>query len=161
MYLGVRPSERKKEKESLREAIEKDYNLLMYDIKKVLTSVNMNELKFLEFKKIPGSGMDKNKKYLAYYLAYFSLLRKYSSYLIPFCMDSFIKNEITGETAREMFEAIEKYFFDINNQSFFSIVSENLKHLEGRDSYKKIEVDGKLLLKSKYDEISLEFKFEG
>ncbi|WP_139995536.1 hypothetical protein [Kurthia sp. Dielmo] len=120
----------------------------------------MNELKFLDFKKISGSGMDKNKKYLAYYLVYFSLLRKSSSYMIPFCMDSFIKNEITGETAREMFEAIEKYFFDTNNQSFFSIVSENLKHLEHEDNYNKIEIDGKLLSKDKYDDIALKIKFD-
>ncbi|WP_281203179.1 hypothetical protein [Cytobacillus kochii] len=153
-------SELKKKKEGLREDIEKNYNILVYEIKKVLTSVNMNELKFLDFKKISGSGMDKNKKYLAYYLVYFSLLRKFSSYVIPFCMDSFIKNEITGETAKEMFKAIEKYFFDTNNQSFFSIVSENLKHLEREDSYKKIKVDGKLLSKDKYDEIALKFKFD-
>jgi len=133
---------------------------LVFEIKKVLTSVNMNELKFLDFKKISGSGMDKNKKYLAYYLVYFSLLRKSSSYMFPFCMDSFIKNEITGETAREMFEAIEKYFFDTNNQSFFSIVSENLKHLEYEDNYNKIEIDGKLLSKDKYDDIALKIKFD-
>lgn len=150
----------KKEKESLNEDIEKDYNILVFEIKKVLTSVNMNELKFLDFKKISGSGMDKNKKYLAYYLVYFSLLRKSSSYMFPFCMDSFIKNEITGETAREMFEAIEKYFFDTNNQSFFSIVSENLKHLEYEDNYNKIEIDGKLLSKDKYDDIALKIKFD-
>ncbi|KQL43770.1 hypothetical protein AN962_05770 [Bacillus sp. FJAT-21955] len=159
----------KKEKESLREIIERDYTDLVFEIKKVLndlndtkldlSELNLDELKFLEFKKISGSGMDKNKKFLAYYLIYFSLLRKYSSYIIPFCMDSFIKNEITGETAKKMFEAIEKYFFD-TNQSFFSIVSENLKHLEFVDSYNKINVEGKLLVRDKYDEIALKFKFD-
>ena len=150
----------KKEKESSRETIEKEYNILLYEIKRILTDGNMEELKFLDFKKISGSGMDKNKKYLAYYLVYFSLLREYSSYTIPFCMDSFIKNEITGETAREMFGAIEKYFFNINNQSFFSIVTENLKHLKREDTYNKVEVYGKLLSKDKYNDISMNFEFD-
>ncbi len=150
----------KKEKKSLKEIIEQNYINLVCEIKEVLTDINLVELKFLDFKKISGSGMDKNKKYLAYYLIYFSLLRKSSSYTIPFCMDSFIKNEITGQTAKKMFKAIEKYFFDTNNQSFFSIVSENLKHLELVDSYNKIKVEGKLLAKDKYDEIALKFKFD-
>lgn len=158
--LRKKINELKKEKESSREAIEKKYNILLNELKRILTDGNMEELKFLDFKKISGSGMDKNKKYLAYYLVYFSLLREYSAYTIPFCMDSFIKNEITGETARKMFGAIEKYFFYIDNQSFFSIITENLKHLKLEDSYNKIEVNGKILSKDKYNDISMKFEFD-
>ena len=76
-------------------------------------------------------------------------------------MDSFIRNEISGKSAQEMFEAIEKYFFDDNNQSFFLIVSDNnLKHLKNENNYSKIQVHGKLLSKDKYDEIALKFKFD-
>ncbi|UTH01168.1 hypothetical protein KFV04_01505 [Macrococcoides canis] len=59
-----------------------------------------------------------------------------------------------------MFGAIEKYFFDNDNQSFFSIVSENLKHFENIEEFNQIEVNGKLLLKENYDKVSLRFHFE-
>lgn len=147
----------KKEKLQLTEVIKKDYDFFVSEIKKTMTDIDLNELEFLEFKKIPGSGMDKNKKYLAYYLVYFSLLRKYSSYMVPFCMDSFIKNEITEDTSQLMFRAIEKHFFDNDNQSFFSIVKPNLKHFENMKQYNTIEVNGKLLSNQKYDEVSLKF----
>lgn len=149
-----------KEKKKLKESIEKDYEVQISKIKSSLTDINMNELKFLEFKKIVGSGMDKNKKYLAYYLVYFSLLKKYSSYKIPFCMDSFIKNEISGNNATEMFSAVENHFFDDKNQTFFSIVSENLKHFTRDGDHNKILVSGKLLSKEAYDTVSLKFNFE-
>ncbi|PID05016.1 MULTISPECIES: hypothetical protein [unclassified Sporosarcina] len=149
-----------KEKQELRDSIENEYNNLVSKIKDVLTGTDLNELQFLDFKKIVGSGMDKNKKFLAYYLIYFNLLRQKGTYEFPFCMDSFIKNEISGDNATEMFNAIETYFFEENKQTFFSIVSENLKHLNAKESYNKVEVDGKLLLKEKYDEISKRFVFK-
>ncbi|QWI48171.1 MULTISPECIES: hypothetical protein [Bacillus cereus group] len=148
------------EKQELRTSIEKDFDVLISKLKGSLTGININELKFLDFKKIAGSGMDKNKKYLAYYLVYFNLLEKYSSYRIPFCMDSFIKNEISGDNANEMFSAIEEYFFSNDNQTFFSIVSENLRHLKHEKKYNKIEVDGKLLSKDMYTEISSKLTFK-
>lgn len=150
----------KKEKKVLRTTIENRYKELIISMKTIFSKTNLNELDFLKFKKIDGSGIDKNKKYLAYYLIYFNLLKEYGAYSIPFCMDSFIKNEISGANAVEMFGAIEKYFLDNDNQSFFSIVSENLKHFNNTDEFNQIEVDGKLLLKENYDEISLQFNFE-
>ncbi|AYJ46995.1 hypothetical protein D8N35_17630 (plasmid) [Enterococcus casseliflavus] len=59
-----------------------------------------------------------------------------------------------------MFGAIEKFFFDKNKQTFFSVISENLKHFNNTVSYHQIDVNGKLLLKEKYDEISLDFHFD-
>ncbi|MBC2242863.1 hypothetical protein HCB25_02220 [Listeria booriae] len=152
--------ELKSEKRELRMSLEKDYDIQISHVKSILTGVNLNELKFLEFKKIEGSGMNKNKKYLAYYLVYFNLVKKYGSYKIPFCIDSFIKNEIAGDNAIEMFGAVENYFFDDNIQSFFSIVSDNLKHLKHEKDYNKVVVSGKLLSKDRYDDISLKFNFE-
>lgn len=142
------------QKKELRTSIKKDYDLSISNIKNVLTGINMNELEFLQFKKIKGSGMDKNKKFLAYYLVYFELLKQYSCYNIPFCIDSFIKNEIAGDNAIEMFGAIEKFFFTENKQSFFSIVSDNIKHLKFKEDYNEVLVEGKLLSKDMYEEIS-------
>lgn len=59
-----------------------------------------------------------------------------------------------------MFGAIENYFFDSDSQTFFSIVSENLKYFTNTDGYNQIEVNGKFLLKEYYDEISLKFHFD-
>lgn len=149
-----------REKKDLKTSIENKYNELLIEMKTIFSKTNLNELEFLNFKKIDGSGMDKNKKYLAYYLVYFNLLKKYGTYKIPFCMDSFIKNEISDDNAVEMFGAIKNYFFDSENQVFFSIVSENLKHFTSIDDYNQIEVNGKLLLKEYYDKISLKFHFD-
>ncbi|WBF52615.1 hypothetical protein [Macrococcoides canis] len=158
--LRKRLTKLNKEKKDLRKTIETRYSELITNMKTIFSKTNLNELDFLKFKKIDGSGIDKNKKYLAYYLIYFNLLREYGKYTIPFCMDSFIKNEISGDNAVEMFGAIEKYFFDNDNQSFFSIVSENLKHFENIEEFNQIEVNGKLLLKENYDKVSLRFHFE-
>ncbi|WP_088816358.1 MULTISPECIES: hypothetical protein [Listeria] len=149
----------KKEKNELKERIKMDYENQIIRIKNIITDIDMNELKFLDFKKISGSGTDKNKKYLAYYLVYFSLLKKYSTYKIPYCMDSFIKNEISGNSATEMFNAVQNCFFDDENQTFFSIISENLKHFKRDEVYNKILVSGHLLTKEAYDTVSLKFNF--
>lgn len=144
----------------LEEKIQKEYDTLIVEMKKTISNLDIEELKFLEFKSIPGSGIDKNKKYLGHYLVYISLLKKYSNYKIPFCMDSFIKNEISDSSEVKMFEAIDKYFFDEENQTFFSIISKNLKNLNKETSYHKTILSGNLLSKEKYGEIKTKFDFE-
>lgn len=152
----------KKETKELEITIMKDYETLVIDMKKIISNLDVDELNFLEFKSIPGSGIDKNKKFLGYYLIYMNLLKKYNTYTIPFCMDSFIKNEISDVSETKMFEAIEKYFFDENYQTFFSIISKNLKNLsfdEGKE-YNRIILGDKLLSRGKFDIIRKKFEFE-
>lgn len=144
----------------LEEKIQKEYDTLAVEMKKTIPNLDVEELKFLDFKSIPGSGIDKNKKFLGHYLVYISLLKKYSNYKIPFCMDSFIKNEISDTSEVRMFEAIDKYFFDEENQTFFSIISKNLKNLNKETSYHKTNLSGKILSKEKYEEIKIKFDFE-
>lgn len=133
-----------------RDCLIKRYDTLKMELKKVLTDVDFHELSFLEFKSMPGSGMDKNKKYLAYYLLYFQLLKEYSVYDIPFGMDSFIKNEPEDITIKPMFEAVETFFFDSTRQSFFSLVDKNQTFLKNRENYNIIKIDGRLLSKQYY-----------
>lgn len=148
-----------KNKETLKEKIKIEYDILISKMKEVLTDVNIDELKFLEFKNIPGSGTDKNKKYLAYYLVYMSLLEKYSLYTVPICIDSFTKNEIDEENETEMYKAIEKYFFNKSKQSFFSIISKNTHYLKNIDQYNQIKIDKKILSSKFYEKLSIEIKF--
>ncbi|MBO1003017.1 hypothetical protein IPU62_09980, partial [Pseudogracilibacillus auburnensis] len=144
----------KKDKSELKEAISTAYGNELNNIKTVLHDIDIEELNFLSFKTVKGSGMDKNKKYLAYYLIYMFLIDNYGIYKIPFCMDSFIKNEITTESAKQMFVAIEQYLFKRNNQVFFSLVEQNKKHLENLNEYNIINVGPKLLSKKKYEEVT-------
>lgn len=144
----------KKDKSELKQTISTAYGNELNNIKTVLHDIDIEELNFLSFKTVKGSGMDKNKKYLAYYLIYMFLIDNYGMYKIPFCMDSFIKNEITTESAKQMFVAIEQYLFKSNNQVFFSLVEQNKKHLENLNEYNIINVGPKLLSKKKYDEVT-------
>lgn len=150
----------RKATKELEEKIQKEYDTLIVEMKKTISNLDIEELKFLEFKSIPGSGIDKNKKFLGHYLVYISLLKKYSNYKIPLCMDSFIKNEISDISEVKMFEAIDKYFFDEENQTFFSIISKNLKNLNQETNYHKTNLSGKILSKEKYEEIKTKFYFE-
>lgn len=144
----------------LEEKIRKEYDTLIVEMKKVISNLDIEESKFLKFNSIPGSGIDNNKKFLGHYLVYISLLKKYGNYKIPFCMDSFIKNEISDTSEVTMFEAIDKYFFDEENQTFFSIISKNLKNLNPETNYHKTNLSGKMLSKEKYEEIKSKFVFK-
>lgn len=144
-----------KEKAELKEKLLSSFEVIKNKLKITLSLTSLDEINFLQFKKIDGSGMDKNTKYLACYLIYFSLIEKYGIYQLPFCMDSFIKNEISGETAKELFSAISKYFLPLKNQIFFSIVNDNLKYLEIKEEYKIIQVEEHLLNEKDYKKLSI------
>lgn len=140
----------KKVQKDRKELLLNKYDTFKIDLKRVLPDVDLNELSFLQFKSMPGSGMDKNKKYLAYYLLYFRLLKEYGIYDIPFGMDSFIKNEPEDLTIKPMFEAVENFFFDSTKQSFFSLVDKNQKFFKNIEKYNIIKIEGKLLSKQYY-----------
>lgn len=143
-----------KEKKELKNQIKNKFDYIKNRIQITLGLTDLNELGFLDFKKIDGSGMDKNIKYLGCYLMYFSLIDKYGIYKIPFCMDSFIKNEISTDTANTLFQAIEKYFLALKHQIFFSIVTDNVQYLESTKRYNIIQVEEHLLSSDKYESIA-------
>lgn len=149
----------RKEKEMLKAEMKTEYDVLITKMKRVLTDVNIDELDFLEFKNIAGSGTDKNKKYLAYYLVYMNLLKNYGIYNIPMCMDSFTKNEIDAENEAEMYDAVEKHFMNIGEQSFFSIIEKNTHYLKKFAEYNQINIQKKILSSECYEELLKEVKF--
>lgn len=144
---------KKQEKEDRKEKIFIKYNQLLNDIEKIISGIDTNELSCLDFRALTGSGIHRNKKYLVYYLVYFALLKEFGVYKVPICMDSFIKNEISKDSVKNMFRAIEDYFFTFNNQSFFSIIQENIVYLAKSNEYKIINIGDRVLSKEKYQDI--------
>lgn len=144
-----------KEKAELKKQLSSSFEDIKNQIKITLELTDFDEIEFLKFKKIDGSGMDKNTKYLALYLIYFTLIDRFGAYCLPFCMDSFTKNEISEETARKNFSAISKHFLTLKNQVFFSVVNENLKYLDNIDDYKIIQIEEHQLKEENYDALSL------
>lgn len=142
----------KKDKKELSTNLKNDYNTLIAEISKELSNVTIDELDFLKFKNISGSGMNSNKLFLSYYLIYFNLLDKHGRYSFPFGMDSFIKNEASSDNEVEMFEMFEKYLLELDHQSFFSILNENLKYLKSDNDYHLIKLDKRVLNSKFYDE---------
>lgn len=140
----------KKSKKERNEALTTRFSSLKNDVKLTLTDVDLTERNFLQFQPMPGSGMNHNKKLLAYYLVYFRLLKEYSAIDIPFGMDSFIKNESEASTLKPMFEAVEKYFFDSEKQSFFSLVDQNTQFLDNAEKYNILRIEGRILSQKYY-----------
>lgn len=128
------------------------FDSIKNDVKLILPSVDLTEQNFLQFQSMPGSGMKHNKKLLAYYLIYVKLLKEYSSFDIPFGMDSFIKNESESSTLKPMFEAVEKFFLDSEKQSFFSLVDTNKKFFKDIKKYNILKLEGRILSKEYYSE---------
>ena len=144
-----------KEKKELKTELNSNFELIRNKIKITLQLTEFDEVEFLNFKKIDGSGMDKNTKYLALYLIYFSLIDRFGAYSLPFCMDSFTKNEISGETSKKLFSAISKYFLPLKNQVFFSVVTDNLKYIDNKEDYNIIRIEDYQLNEKDYNELSL------
>ena len=145
--------DKRKTKNKRRARIVEKYNHVLSNVQQTLSQNDISDLSCLEFKKIKGSGIHWNKKYLAYYLVYFTLLKEFSVYKVPICMDSFIKNEISKESLKIMLKAVEDYFFSFDNQSFFSIIEDNIQYLENIDEYNKVYIGDRILSKEKYHAI--------
>ena len=143
--------------------ISKKYEELFLDIiSSSLTSISNYTLKdypFLNFTKIKGSGTDANLKTYLVYLIYFNLLNSYSEVKIPFLIDSFITTELDIENKKEMFSAVSKYFLELDSQTFFTVIEENLEYITNHEKYKKHFIHSKPILKDEnYEENLEEFK---
>lgn len=145
--------DKRKSKNERRTRIVEKYNHVLSNVQQALAQSDISDLSCLEFKQIKGSGIQWNKKYLAYYLVYFTLLKEFSVYKVPICMDSFIKNEISKKSLKIMLKAVEDYFFSFDNQSFFSIIEDNIHYLENIDKYNKVYIGDRILSKERYQTI--------
>ncbi|WP_436877447.1 hypothetical protein [Mammaliicoccus sciuri] len=137
--------ELKKEKEERKKKLKNKYTQFYLEINLKLSNQNNNNIDFIEFKNIDGSGMNTNKLYLSYYLTYYNLILEEGKYLIPYGVDSFLKNESSMENQKEMFKIVEDYMIKRNNQSFFSILEENLVYFSNEQEYFKVLINDRLL----------------
>lgn len=134
------------------EYISGEYEQIKNKISVMIGANGLSEKPFGNFNKLNGSGTNLNKDLLAFYLIYMNLINKVSKYQLPFVIDSFVKNEIDVDSYKRMFKAISSNFFDLDNQTFFSVIDDNRKYIYNVD--KEIRVEFPLLKDDRYSEVS-------
>lgn len=128
--------------------IEGEYNLLKNEISMQIGSVGIANKKFRDFTKLKGSGTNLNKDLLTLYLVYMNIVDSKSTFGLPFAIDSFVKNETDTRVLEKMFNAIDTKFLTLTNQTFFSIIEENLQYISS--SINQIKVKTPLLKPENY-----------
>lgn len=142
----------KKECGEKRGRIEKEYIATRNEISNKVGTNGLVDKKFMNFTKLRGSGTNLNKDLLALFLTYMKLIDTESMFGLPFAIDSFMKNETDTKVLESMFKATKDYFLTLKNQTFFSIIEENLKYVDQKAN--KVTIEQPLLRKEKYKEIA-------
>jgi len=147
-----------KESKELLEKIQHSYLQCVNELTFMMKGSNVNEIDFMNFNPQKSSGVDGNQTYLGIYLAYMRLLSEYGRYKMPFCIDSFIKNETADEKLFDMFEALERYLLGYRGQSIFSAVEQfAFKYMKQRGEFNIVKIGEKLLapenFKERYEEV--------
>lgn len=139
--------------------IEKSYSEYVNELSALIPGSNINEYEFGKFIIPKASGTHGNQVYLGLYLTYMKLLSVYGRYKLPFCIDSFIKNETAIEGQKEMFAATEKYLLGVKSQTIFSIIEENVDlYISNESAFHKVELGDRLLSGDKFKELYDEVK---
>lgn len=133
-----------------KESTTKEFNELINKFELELNTspnndIKLSEIKFGEFKEVSGSGNDANIKMLALYTIYSNLIYNRSNIILPFGMDSFLKNETSKEFKENMFSFLSKNYLSIPNQIFFSIIEENLQFIDKEIPYHQINIEKPIL----------------
>lgn len=140
----------KKVKE-LRQKIEVSYREYVNNLSIIMRGSNINIIEFNDYSASKSSGVNNNQVYLGIYLTYMRLISEYGRYRLPFCIDSFIKNETADNRLESMFEATEKYLMNLKGQSIFSAIESNVqRYMTNAEGYHRINLGKKLLSKEKF-----------
>lgn len=150
--LEVKIKQLEKKLKKSAEYIRGDYEQIKNKISVTIGANGLSNKPFGNFHKLNGSGTNLNKDLLAFYLIYMNLIDKVSQYKLPFVIDSFVKNEIDIDSYKKMFNAINFNFFNLDNQTFFSVIDDNRKYIYNVD--KVIRVEYPLLKDDRYSEFS-------
>ncbi len=147
----------KKSKE-LVDKIERSYREYVNELTIMMRGSNINDIEFENFSTPKSSGVNVNQTYLGIYLTYMRLISEFGRYKLPFCIDSFIKNETAKEKLDDMFGALEKYLLAIDSQSIFSAIDESVqKYMKNENKFHRVEIGTRLLsaenFEEKYDEV--------
>ncbi|MCG2299963.1 hypothetical protein K4U03_10535 [Staphylococcus epidermidis] len=129
--------------------IEQRYEILKEEISLQIKAKGISNKKALNFNMLHGSGTNLNKDLLTIYLVYMNLIDFNKNFGLPFAIDSFVKNETDSSALEKMFNAVDKYFLTLNNQTFFSIIKENRGYIN--KSINIIKVEKPLLKKELYN----------
>lgn len=140
-----------KESAEQKEIIKTEYNKLKNEISFQIGATGLEKVEYGVYKTLKGSGTNLNKNILSIYLVYMNLLDKKSKHGFPFIIDSFVKNEADSMLSQKMFGVINDYFLKLKNQTFFSIIEENLEHIQ--DDYYHVQIESPLLKEEQYEEM--------
>lgn len=141
----------KKELNQRAKEIEGEYEFLKNEFSMQIGSEGITNKKFRDFTKLKGSGTNLNKDLLTLFLVYMNLIDNNSSFGLPFAIDSFVKNETDTRVLEKMFNTIDTKFLTLTNQTFFSIIEENLKYISS--SINRIDIKTPLLKSENYQNI--------
>lgn len=141
----------KKELNQRAKEIEGEYEFFKNEFSMQIGSEGITNKKFRDFTKLKGSGTNLNKDLLTLFLVYMNLIDNNSSFGLPFAIDSFVKNETDTRVLEKMFNTIDTKFLTLTNQTFFSIIEENLKYISS--SINRIDIKTPLLKSENYKNI--------
>lgn len=144
----------KRELKRKQNIIESHYSKANAELKYILKDDIIDKIDFLNFTQIKGSGTSANITMLGLYLIYSELISKYSRVKLPLGMDSFIKNELDTKNGKLMFDAMIKYFINLDHQTFFSVIEQNYEKFMHDIEQKDIvvhKIQKPVLTKEKYD----------
>lgn len=140
-----------------RDTIGLRFNELKEKLKITFSTASLNELSFLEFKTITASGTVSNVTLFSIYIIYLRLLSEYSVVELPFGFDALIKDELTENNIRLMYETLEQYILNSDKQAFVVMLKDKLKYITG--THNLIELNKPILDKTKYDDLLEEFAY--
>lgn len=133
--------------------IKKAYSDYITDLSMFMPRSNISKMEFKKFTATKSSGVTDNQTYLGVYLTYTRLISEFGRYKLPFCIDSFIKNETAEQNLDKMFEATEKYLWSRSSQSIFSIIQSNVdRYIKNASQYNQVLIGERLLSGDKFQE---------
>lgn len=91
------------------------------------------------------------------YIIYLRLLSEYSLVELPFGFDALIKDELTENNIKLMYETLEKYLLNSDKQVFVVMLKDKLKYI--KKEHNLIELNKPILDKTKYEELIKEFEY--
>lgn len=130
----------------LLEDIKLAYEKYATHLSMLMPKSNISNISFQEFTAPKSSGVTDNQTYFGIYLIYMRLVSEFGRYKLPFCIDSFIKNETDYDNLDKMFEATEGYLLSQKSQTIFSAIQSSVdRYMKNTEQYHQILLGEKLL----------------
>lgn len=138
-----------------KDEIGNEFNVMKNNLRLTFPNAALNEVEFLKFKTIKGSGTVNNLTFFSLYVIYLYLLVKYSIIELPIGVDAPIKDELTEKNTGLIYQILEKYIMNASKQSFVVMLKDKLQYIKGNHNI--IELTKPILDKGKYESLFSEF----